>query len=243
MFRLTNQFHNLTGISSRISSSYGWIRNIICSATPETAPLEYDCGNLDTSAFETTSPSANVQGPAAVTSMGTVPVFIKIVFDEFALEISWEIRDLSDNQMVAEVPIDTYQYEDEVVETVYLIPGRSYQLILKDSFGDGLGAANGCTFSEYSIAVGDVVNGGTLLARGTGAFTSQTTKVFTVPVPQTMSPSKSPSLPPTAAPNAKSEPTEPTESSNLISSGVSLSIPMAYTVICAVCSIRAMGFA
>ena len=144
--------------------------------------------------------------------------------------------------MVAEVPMDTYQYEDEVVETVYLIPGRSYQLILKDSFGDGLGAANGCTFSEYSIVAGDDGNGGTLLARGTGAFTSQTTKVFTVPVPQTMSPTTMPTLTPSAAPHSKSEP-ESTESSNLISSGVSLSIPVAYNVIGAVCSIWAMGFA
>ena len=201
-------------MSSRISQNYEWIRGLVCAlSSPGMAPISFDCDNLDPStiteeAATTTQSSSYIKGTAAVASARTVPVFVVIVFDEFAYEISWQIRDLTDGLDVAKVPENTYiSYEDEVVETVYLIPGHSYRFVIMDSYGDGLEGHYGCPFSGYMIVSGPTVDEGEELAKGPGDFDDRSSRVFTVPIPTTTPPSSTPSDMPSSAPQPTSRPT------------------------------------
>jgi hypothetical protein len=79
-----------------------------------------------------------------VTMSNSAPVFLTIHFDDWSHETSWLVVDAKNEDVVyANVTKGTYQNSTDITEEIELPLGRSYTLIMRDEFGDGIMNPNG----------------------------------------------------------------------------------------------------
>ncbi|CAM1359738.1 exported hypothetical protein [Tenacibaculum sediminilitoris] len=103
---------------------------------------------------------------------GSSSVSLEIVFDNFSYETSWEIRDGS-NTIVASGDNYVNQAKDSKITVNKTLPNGCYDLVFKDSFGDGMC----CSYGSGSYTLRN--SSGTILASG-GQFGSTETKSFCI---------------------------------------------------------------
>jgi hypothetical protein len=124
-------------------------------------------------------------------------LFFIHIRDAFASEIAWILQATATGVTVARRTFGYYEYENEVTETVSLLPRQQYNFTILDSYGDGI------TNKGFYRILG---NDGSLLAIGNGSFGRQRSHIFYAPSISTASPSVAPStVPPTSAEKATTE--------------------------------------
>ena len=87
-----------------------------------------------------------------------VSATLDFVFDAYASEISWEVQDVLGGTVLSGGGYSDGQTSASA--TMELCVGRCYSLVVRDSYGDGLGAPG-----EYTLTVGGAVK-----ATGSGNF-------------------------------------------------------------------------
>ncbi|MGG8495352.1 trypsin-like peptidase domain-containing protein [Tenacibaculum sp. TC6] len=103
---------------------------------------------------------------------GTSVVMLEIVFDNYASETSWEIKNSSGTIVASGGNYNGQASGSKVTETATLSDG-CYDLVFKDTYGDGIC----CSYGNGSYKL--LNNSGTILASG-GEFGSTDTKNFCV---------------------------------------------------------------
>jgi hypothetical protein len=136
-------------------------------------------------------------------TIATVAVLVNIHLDLFANEVSWKIVEQESGLVIVDRPFETYQYENEVTETVYLRPETDYNFTIFDMYGDGI-----VNKGFYRILTKD---GSLMLVMGDGPFGRERTHEFRTPALDVFAapsnapsggPSSPPSLIPTNLPSA-----------------------------------------
>jgi trypsin len=104
---------------------------------------------------------------------------LDVAYDEYPYETSWSLQSLTTGAIVAASGFDEVTESFLFFsESVGLVPGDEYQLVILDSVGDGMC----CFFGEGSIALYATVDGmDELITSSSGAFGTSQTNVFTVP--------------------------------------------------------------
>ena len=108
---------------------------------------------------------------------------LDVTYDNYAYETSWSLQSLTTGAVVAASGFDEVTESGFFLsESVGLVPGDEYQLVILDSMGDGMC----CAFGEGSIALYETVQDidilyDVLLTSSKGAFGTSQTNVFTVP--------------------------------------------------------------
>jgi trypsin len=104
---------------------------------------------------------------------------LDVTYDEYPYETSWSLQSRTTNAVVA--ASDFYEVTESgffLSESVDLVPGDEYQLVILDSAGDGMC----CAFGEGLIALYATVDDmDVLITSSSGAFGTSQTNVFTVP--------------------------------------------------------------
>ena len=162
------------GVYSRISYHLEWIANQVCQVS-ENPPAPFKCSSP-------LLPSSNVaqqteRRPVA-SDQGYVPVKLRIIFDDYASEISWTLKDSSGFD-VAAAPFKWYENGRERAErTFFLVERETYFFSIQDSYRDGL-----CCRSpgSYMMVVSGQGYEGEILLFGEGNFGATANHEFTVP--------------------------------------------------------------
>jgi hypothetical protein len=104
---------------------------------------------------------------------------LDVAYDEYPYETSWSLQSLTTGAVVAASGFDEVTESGFFLsESVGLVAGDEYQLVILDSSGDGMC----CAFGEGSIALYATVDGmDELVTSSSGAFGTSQTNVFTVP--------------------------------------------------------------
>jgi hypothetical protein len=104
---------------------------------------------------------------------------LDVAYDEFPNETSWSLQSLTTGEVVAASGFNEVTESSFFLsESVGLVPGDEYQLVILDSVGDGMC----CAFGEGSIALYETVDDtDVLITSSNGAFGTSQTNVFTVP--------------------------------------------------------------
>jgi hypothetical protein len=135
------------------------------------APKEFLCpAGATFSPAPTQSPIVPTISPAP--TIATVKIVVNIYLDEHASDVWWSILERDSDQVVVQRPFGTYQYENEVTETVYLRPERAYIFTILDKYGDGLSDGG-----FYQVLTDD----GSPLVTGEGSFGRERTHEFRTP--------------------------------------------------------------
>jgi trypsin len=104
---------------------------------------------------------------------------LDVAYDEYPNETSWSLQSLATGEVVAASGFnEVTESRFFLSESVGLVPGDEYQLVILDSVGDGMC----CAFGEGSIALYETVDDtDVLITSSNGAFGTSQTNVFTVP--------------------------------------------------------------
>jgi trypsin len=126
---------------------------------------------------DVTAETFNVVGLNAAPAAGDYR--LDVAYDEYPYETSWSLQSLTTGAVVAASGFDEVTESGFFLsESVGLVPGDEYQLVILDSVGDGMC----CAFGEGSIALYATVDGmDELITSSSGAFGTSQTNVFTVP--------------------------------------------------------------
>lgn len=160
------------------------------------APEHYQCPpNATYSPAPTSSPTAPTISPAP--TIATIAVLVNIHLDRFANEVSWNVVETETGLPIVQRPFGTYQYENEVTESVLLRPETEYKFTIMDQYGDGL-----INKGFYQIITEDE---SLVLVKGPGSYGRERTHVFQTPAITfgTWAPSNPPSLIPSTPPTMK----------------------------------------
>jgi hypothetical protein len=192
------------GVAARTSYGWDWIRTWVCIVD---GAAQNGCDDLDatTTTFSpvpTRAPVVPTVSPAP--TVYTIRIWIEIILDCWADEISWTLHDLSTNEVIEEVSTGTYDaFEDEVVVAIDLLPSsRYFQFTIKDTYGDGLFEG------YYQISMGESLETSELLVQGVGMFGAERSHTFEIPdrwpvVQASAKPSTAPSAQPSAQPSTQ----------------------------------------
>lgn len=151
------------GVYTRVSYYWDWIASQICLISSYPSP-SFKCKHKQ-------------EPQVTALDQQLVPVTLKILFDSYASEISWSLRDTSGN-LIASVPSD--YYEDGRVKarrTFFLEEGKIYLFFVRDTYGDGLSLPEP---GSYMIASG-ISGDGRMLLFGNGNFGALAKHEFQVP--------------------------------------------------------------
>eukprot|EP00980_Cylindrotheca_fusiformis_P005853 scaffold1231_cov107-Cylindrotheca_fusiformis.AAC.1 len=132
----------------------------------------------------------------------TVEVAVQFQFDDFPFETGWSLQRVSTGETVANYPIGSYSLAAVTDEVLFSLPPNvEYEVVLEDLKGDGM-----CCNSPGSVTV---VQYGTVLGDGGGAFEFSQSIPFTTNSALTAPPSVSPTVSDTPGPT-NFRPSEPT---------------------------------
>jgi hypothetical protein len=150
-------------VGSRTSASADFIRGVTCAISAN-APESF-C-------------TASISAPQYVPVTNGVAVSVRIYSDPFPYEVSWRITDLSGLAVYASVGFGSID-GDHAFTDVLLSPGGSYIFTIMDAADDGIFGDVDATLYEV-VLVDQGVN--MVLLEGNGAFTSNRSETFSVPV-------------------------------------------------------------
>jgi trypsin len=104
---------------------------------------------------------------------------LDVAYDAYPNETSWSLQSRTTGAVVASSGFNEVAESSFFLsESVGLVPGDEYQLVILDSIGDGMC----CGFGEGSIALYETVGGtDVLITSSNGAFGTSQTNIFTVP--------------------------------------------------------------
>ena len=104
---------------------------------------------------------------------------LDVTYDDYPYETSWSLQSLTTGAVVAASGFgEVTGLGFFLSESVGLVPGDEYQLVILDSVGDGMC----CAYGEGSIALYATVDDiDVLITSSNGAFGTSQTNVFTVP--------------------------------------------------------------
>ena len=106
-------------------------------------------------------------------SPDSTSVQVKLQFDAFPDETSWELLNSSAQQVAVGGPYDRITYNRQLLIIENYLPVDQYTFIIKDRFEDGICCSNGLGYYEI------LSNGQSLLGgAGNGAFGKETTESF-----------------------------------------------------------------
>jgi trypsin len=190
-------------VTSRTSTHYDWIRNIICDGS--TAPPEqYDCPRM-----------------TSFSSSNTQTVTLKIKLDMMSVETGFVIRVRDTAELIAQ-RIPGYYKEDQnlvMLEEMQLPNNMCYTLTIMDSFGDGhccnMGGGNAYLYkgTDTSMYTGE------LLAEINGNFDFYSSADFCINGPASSSNlPPPPPPPPPATPPPSPAPITPSPTESPVSS-------------------------
>ncbi|WP_254661348.1 GEVED domain-containing protein [Aquimarina megaterium] len=119
------------------------------------------------------SAASNTLNVTTAGASATYDVKLRITFDNYPEETSWEIKD-SNNQVVHSGGTYPSQPDGSTLNITKTLDAGCYTLVFKDSYGDGIC----CSFGNGSYELTNSASGA-VLASG-GSFTSEDTKNFCV---------------------------------------------------------------
>jgi hypothetical protein len=104
---------------------------------------------------------------------------LDVKYDQYPYETSWTLKSLTTGAVAAASGFDEVTESGFFLsESVDLVPGDTYKLVIIDSEDDGMC----CTFGNGSIALYATINGiDVLITSSNGTFGTRQTNVFTVP--------------------------------------------------------------
>jgi hypothetical protein len=110
---------------------------------------------------------------------GSVDYRLDVIYDSFPSETSWSLQSLTTGAVVAASGFgEVTELGFFLSESIGLVPGDEYQLVILDSADDGMC----CAYGEGSIALYATVDDtDVLITSSNGAFGTSQTNVFTVP--------------------------------------------------------------
>jgi Trypsin len=123
------------GVYARVSYMWDWIASQVCRVS-NLPPSAFKCHSILTNDGlpEGTDPVLLLPQSTAV----MVPITLNILFDSYASEIGWTLKDSMGNT-IASVPFETYvDGRVRALRTFFLQQGNQYSLIMEDSYRDGL---------------------------------------------------------------------------------------------------------
>jgi hypothetical protein len=130
---------------------------------------------------DVTRETFDVVGSGSGSGSGSVSVDYRldVTYDDLPSETSWSLRSLTTGAVVAASGFgEVTELGFFLSESVGLVPGDEYQLVILDSVGDGMCCANG----EGSIALYATIDDtDVLITSSNGTFGTSQTNVFTVP--------------------------------------------------------------
>ena len=142
------------GVYSRVSGGIDWINEQVCalSSSPPRWCAEEKSAPSPAVPAPTSAPAvAPVAAPAQplLTVVVTVTVNVNVQYDGRPLEFGWKIVDTTTRKQVVNYPIGTFAKPHKYLSsTVQLIAGRTYKLVMKDSYGDGICCNDGNGYLE-----------------------------------------------------------------------------------------------
>ena len=193
---------------ARVSFQYEFIRSTVCELSSD-PPATFRCPPR-------ISPTMSPPPTTTLAPTKTQPnVLLLIDLDIFPDETWWEIID-SAGDVVASVPVGTYDERQAVTEEISLDAGGMYNLTVHDAGGDGL-----CCGGAVYLYLGTESDSATTLAYNDGNFDFTSSHPFTVSIdavlplqgigvytfPPSRSPSQSPSDVPSFVPTGSQQPT------------------------------------
>jgi hypothetical protein len=128
---------------------------------------------------DVTRETFDVVGSGSGSGSVSVDYWLDVTYDDLPYETSWSLRSLTTGAVVAASGFgEVTELGFFLSESVGLVPGDEYQLVILDSVGDGMCCANG----EGSIALYATVDDtDVLITSSNGTFGTSQTNVFTVP--------------------------------------------------------------
>jgi hypothetical protein len=114
-----------------------------------------------------------------VSTAPTVDYRLDVAYDDYPEETSWSLQSLTTGTVVAASGFNEVTELDFLLsQSIDLVPNDEYQLVILDSFGDGIC----CGYGDGSIALYAVVDDSdVLITSSNGTFGTSQTNVFTVP--------------------------------------------------------------
>ena len=183
-------------MASRVSESFDWIRERVCSIDGADAPQYFGCADEHTySPAPSTSPTTFLDGFNTKQQLDqTTPVRIQIDLDVYSKETGWRLVDDAENEVIHSVGYKTYEYENNIEVDFDLKVGKRYKFTIYDEYGDGISNKGG--YKIYTLVepptFRTVDNGlpkkpalvkGEVIVEGDGDFRSKREEEFTVPGP------------------------------------------------------------
>jgi len=136
------------GVYARVSGGLPWIRQQICALS--SYPPSY-CSAGPTAptpaAPAPVAPAPTVVAPpvpAPAPSLTYVNILVTVQYDKYPEEFAWRIFDTVLKTNVVNYPANYFSADYKLLSgTVDLVKGRTYQLRMTDTFGDGICCTHG----------------------------------------------------------------------------------------------------
>ncbi|MFL1895662.1 endonuclease [Aquimarina sp. 2-A2] len=160
---------DIVGIFNGGTANFGKDKTLRRKTSITTANTSYVSAEWNSYAQNTFGDLGSYAGGAPVAS--TVDVNLRITFDQYPEETSWEIRN-SSNQIVFSGGTYGSQADNSTLTLTRTLEEDCYTLIFKDSYGDGIC----CSYGNGSYQLTNATTGA-VLASG-GSYTTQDTKNF-----------------------------------------------------------------
>ena len=142
---------NKPGVYSRVSGGIDWINEQVCalSSSPPSWCAEEKSAPSPAAPAPTSAPAvAPVNAP--VQPLPTVvTVTVNVQYDARPEEFGFSIVDTTTRKQIVNYPIGTFAQPHKLLSgTVQLVQGRTYKLVMRDSFGDGICCGDGDGYLE-----------------------------------------------------------------------------------------------
>lgn len=125
-----------------------------CSAAPS-ATVPIPTAPAPTPIAPVTAPSA----PAPTISLTYVTITVTVQYDKYPEEFAWRIFDTVTKTNIVSYPANYFFAANKLLSgKVNLVQGRTYQLRMSDSFGDGICCANGQGYVEIMREATPLIN-------------------------------------------------------------------------------------
>lgn len=182
------------GVNQRTSISFDWVASWICAIDgSKSTVVDERYGCVEGQTFSP-APTPSPVEPGTTTTTPTpltVTLWIELFMDEWPEDISWFVRDTASSVPMKMSPSYAGNTDDIIVEQVALVPGRRYEFVIEDNFGDGLQDGG-----FYQLSMGDTAESAQVFQ--TGNLQARASHQFDAP-DKIASPTGAPSASPTAA--------------------------------------------
>ena len=137
---------NKPGVYSRVSGGIDWINEQVCALS---SSLPTWCQNKRKWSM-TSSPPSPAPVVIPVQPLSTLlTVTVNVQYDAHPEEFGWSIVDMTSQTPVIKFPMGSvYRQHKYISKTVQLVAGRTYKLVMRDSFGDGICCNDGDGYLE-----------------------------------------------------------------------------------------------